>query len=171
MTSQPPLRAIMSRYLFLLLVLSMPALAQDPARISDLSPVDQQYMAAQRASVEEIARRYVGKGFTGAREHDITLLQRLLDQRLVRPSQTEELQAMGIILGDVLANELDMHWVVYQDRVGRSRALRYKKTDNYLFPVTMISRRQEAGSDTPVAAIYQKAVAAMEPVIAPLPYQ
>ncbi|PLW83391.1 dihydrodipicolinate synthase [Kineobactrum sediminis] len=148
----------------------MPLAAQDTPRISELTPVDRQYMAAQRESVEDLARRHFGQGFTGARDHDLELLQRLLDQRLVRPTQTEKLQAMGVILGDVLADELDMHWVIYQDRAGRSRALRYKKTDNYLFPVTMISRRQEAGSDTPVTAIYQKAVAAMEPVLEPLPY-
>ena len=33
---------------------------------------------------------------------------------------------------------------------GRTRALRYKSTDSYLFPVTMISRRREVDDRTPV---------------------
>ncbi len=64
---------------------------------------------------------------------------------------------MGIILGDLLAADLGMHWVVYQDQLGRSKALRYRQTDNYLFPVTMISRRREVDNRQPVVEIYQKA--------------
>jgi hypothetical protein len=64
---------------------------------------------------------------------------------------------MGIVMGDLLSTEFDLHWVVYTDDVGRSRALRYRDSDFFLFPVTMISRRREAGNEAPVAAIYRKA--------------
>jgi len=55
--------------------------------------------------------------------------------------------------------------------VGRSRALRYKESDDFLFPMTMISRRREADNRTRVADIYQKAydiIAERKPV---LPFQ
>lgn len=74
-------------------------------------------------------------------------------------------------MGDLLAAELDLHWVVYEDAKGRSRALRLDETDNYLFPVTMISRRRQAGDETPVAEIYTGAVAAMETARPPLPFE
>jgi hypothetical protein len=64
---------------------------------------------------------------------------------------------MGIILGDLLSAEFDLHWVVLKDEVGRSRALRYRDGDFLLFPVTMISRRREVGDTTPVADIYRRA--------------
>ena len=74
-------------------------------------------------------------------------------------------------MGDLLAEDLGLHWVVYEDSLGRSRALRFKESDDYLFPVTMISRRREVDNRTPVAEIYQKAVAAIAPAIPPRPFQ
>jgi len=78
---------------------------------------------------------------------------------------------MGIVLGDLLAQELGMDWVIYEDEAGRSRALRLGDTDNFLFPATMISRRREAGNLQPVVEIYRGAVEAIEPLLPPKPYQ
>jgi len=133
------------------------ALGQDNVRIGELSNTDLQYMAQQRATLDDLAARNFGRPFNGDRDNDLALLQALLDKRLVRPDQTRELQAMGVIMGDLLAADLGLHWVIYEDRMGRSRALRYKQSDEYLFPMTMISRRQESDNHTPVTAIYQKA--------------
>ena len=64
-----------------------------------------------------------------------------------------------------------MHWVIYEDKLGRSRALRYQQTDNYLFPVTMISRRREVDNGSTVTAIYQRAVDLIKPQLSKRPYQ
>ncbi|MEQ9462290.1 MAG: DUF3806 domain-containing protein [Haliea sp.] len=166
------MRGIVTLYLLpLLFVLVAPASAQDRVWTSELSALDRQYMSHQRATIDDLARRHVGHGFTGDRDRDIDLIQRLLDRSLVRPDQTAELQALGMMLGDLLAQQLDMHWVVYEDKLGRSRALRYRDTDNYLFPMTMVSRRHEAGNQTPVKDIYQNAVDAITPYRIPLPFQ
>jgi hypothetical protein len=147
------------------------ALAQDNVRIGVLSNVDRQYMTEQRTMLQDLAASRLGRHFNGDRSNDLALLQALLDKRLVRPEQTRELQAMGVIMGDLLATDLDMHWVIYEDRLGRSRALRYQQSDNYLFPMTMISRRREADNHTPVADIYHKAreiIASRQPA---MPFQ
>ncbi len=147
------------------------ALAQDKVRIGELTNTDRQYMAQQRATLDDLAERNFGHPFNSNRDNDLRLLQDLLDKRLVRPDQTRELQAMGVIMGDLLAADLGLHWVIYEDRMGRSRALRYKQSDDYLFPMTMISRRQEADNHTPVTEIYRKAhdiMAASKPA---LPFQ
>ena len=144
---------------------------QDAPRISEPSYLDRQFMQQQRDLLEGLTSRNFGRSFSGDQERDLELLQRLLDQRLVRPDQTRELQAMGVIMGDLLAAELGMHWVIYEDRVGRSRALRLQDSDNYLFPITMISRRQEAGNRKLVSEIYQKASDSILQVKPPLPFQ
>lgn len=131
--------------------------AQKPPVIGELSNVDKQFMQQQRMQINDLTTLHLGGRITGARDRDIGLLQRLLDEGLVRADQRRELQAMGIVLGDLLAAELDLHWVIYEDEVGRSRALRYKDSDNYSFPITMISRRQEADNQGRVTDIYQKA--------------
>lgn len=154
-----------------LLGFSLGAAAQSPPRIDELSYLDHQYMEQQRTLLEDLARRNYGSGFSGDKERDLKLLQDMLDDRVVRPDQTRELQAMGLIMGDLLAEDLGMHWVVYEDSKGRSRALRYLQTDNYLFPVTMISRRREAGNDKPVVEIYQKAYDIIAPLRPDMPFQ
>ena len=149
-----------TRYLALTLLLFLPChqgLAQEQPQIGELTYLDRQYMSQQRALLTELASRNFGRRFNGQRDNDLELLQRLLDDRLVRPEQVQELQAMGIIMGDLLAAELDLRWVVYQDKLGRSRALADDVTGTYLFPVTMISRRREADNQTPVKAIYTRA--------------
>ena len=118
-----------------------------------------------------LAAASLGRRFNGNKNSDLQILQLLLDRRLVTPEQTRELQAMGVIMGDLLAADLDMHWVIYEDRQGRSRALRYRETEEYLFPITMISRRQEADNHTPVAAIYQKAYDIIAPLRPALPFR
>ena len=147
------------------------SLAQQAFRVSELTNVDKEFIAQQRTLLQDLAARNLGRQFQGQRDRDLDLLQAMLDKRLVRPEQTRELQAMGVIMGDLLAAELGMHWVIYEDRVGRSRALRYKESDDFLFPMTMISRRREAGNQTEVSEIYLKAyeiIAARKPA---LPFQ
>ncbi|MEH6568009.1 MAG: DUF3806 domain-containing protein [Halioglobus sp.] len=157
--------------LLLALIFSLPVLGQKPPLISDLTMVDIQYMNNQRALIEDLTRNNFGSAFNRNRDHDLDLLQRLLDRDLVNPKQTAELQAMGIIMGDLLAADLDLHWVIYEDSVGRSRALRYRQSEEYLFPVTMISRRREADNRTGVNDVYQKAYDIMKASKPPLPFQ
>jgi hypothetical protein len=145
--------------------------ADQAFRISELSKLDQQYMSQQRERLRDLAAINLGRQFTGDRDRDIELLQALLDNQLVKQGQVRELQAMGVVLGDLLAAEHGMHWVIYEDRLGRTRALRYRDSDDFLFPITMIARRREAGNQAPVLQIYQKASDIIRDSIPPLPFQ
>ena len=140
----------------LLVLLLLPALsvctswsvAQSPnfdVLIEPLTAIDRQFMANQRMRVEQLANR-LGRGLTGVADRDLDTLQRILDERMVPAEDTLTLQALGVVFGDLLGDRLDMDWVVYRDNKGRSRALRYRQMEVYLFPVTMLSRRQEGGS-------------------------
>ena len=153
----------------LLSLWTLPAATQDLLRISEPSKLDLQYMLQQRRYLSDLTERHYGQGFIGNRDADLALLQRLLDDGLV--TGTQALQAMGVIMGDLLAEEYRLHWVIYEDQLGRSRALRYRETDNYLFPITMISRRREVDNQTPVTEIYDKAAAEIGAAIPPLPFQ
>jgi hypothetical protein len=146
-------------------------LALEGVRIGELSNVDLEFMAQQREILQDLAARNLGRQFSGDRSRDLDLLQTLLDKQLVRSDQVRELQAMGVIMGDLLAAQMDMHWVIYEDREGRSRALRYRDSDNFLFPVTMIARRREVGNQTSVADIYRKAVDIITSATPALPFQ
>lgn len=124
-------------------------------RIEPLSSIDQQFMREQRARIEVLSNR-LGRRLTGSPDRDLETLQMILDKHLVARDDRLTLQAMGIVLGDLLSRPLRMNWVVYRDRAGRSRALSYRDQSIYLFPVTMIARRFEAGNTCSIADIYQR---------------
>ena len=143
-------------------LLFWPAFAQAQGSIFEVSiepltAIDQQFMDEQRARVEQLANR-IGRGLTGKVDRDLDTLQRILDERMVPPTDTLTLQAMGAVFGDLLGDQLNMSWVVYRDGKGRSRALRYRSMDIHLFPMTMISRRQEGGSDRRLQQLFDEAV-------------
>ena len=133
-------------------------------KIEPLTSIDKQFMTEQRQRIEQLANR-LSRNLSGMEDRDIDTLQRIIDDRLIAADDTLSLQAMGVVLGDLLADRLSMEWVVYRDRRGRSRALRYRDTEVYLFPVTMISRRQEVDNNRGVRSIYDEAVTTTLPRI------
>ena len=150
-------------------LLLWPALAQAQGSsfevsIEPLTAIDQQFMDEQRGRVEQLANR-IGRGLTGKADRDLDTLQRILDVRMVPPTDTLTLQAMGAVFGDLLGDKLSMSWVVYRDGKGRSRALRYRSMDIYLFPMTMISRRREAGSDRRLKPLFDETVSETRRVV------
>ena len=133
-------------------------------QVEPLTAIGRQFMTEQRGRVEALANR-LGRGLTGNVDRDLDTLQRILDERMVPTSDTLTLQAMGLVFGDLLGDRLSMQWVVYRDRQGRSRALRYRDLDVFLFPMTMISRRQEAGSDRRLRPLFDETVAETRPLL------
>jgi hypothetical protein len=125
--------------------------------ISPLAAHDERQLREQRAKVDELARRHVGTPLTGgASPDDLRILQEILDEQVLSRDQTWELQALGVALGDVMAEQLGLTWVVVEDRLGRSRALRFRESENLVFPVTMISKRVEGNVRFRVIELYEK---------------
>jgi hypothetical protein len=129
----------------------------DRRKISALETQDERILRRGRAAIDELARRHVGTPLTGGQRDDLRILQQLLDQRVAAPDETETLQAMGMVLGDVMVAQLGFRWVIVKDKLGRSRALQWKDTDAFVFPVTMISKRVEKDVRFTVEELYAKA--------------
>lgn len=150
-----------------LLILALVTAASFAApKINPLSPSDARQLDYQRSAMRDLAALHLGRRLGLGKERDLETLQTMLDRDVVEAGQTRDLQSMGVVLGDLLAAELDMDWVVYEDQYGRSRALQLGPSENFLFPVTMISRRVDAGIPVNVREIYQKAIDEMTPFIA-----
>jgi hypothetical protein len=64
-------------------------------------------------------------------------------------SQTYEFQSLGVAVGDVLASELPLRWVMVTDEFGTDPTLRFKETTFHVNALTMISKRVE--NDEPVS--------------------
>ncbi len=141
--------------IFLLSVLALPAMAQE-WRTDPVTPLDQQYMDNAKAELNDLARINLGRSFGFSRDQDLTLIQTLLDRKLVTGKDTKNLQAMGLIMGEYLRKENGLKWVIYSDKLGRSRALEVPLKDQFVFPVTQISSRASVGAEVDVMAIYHK---------------
>jgi len=106
-----------------------------------MSSADEIKSRRQRALADELARRHLGTPLRGGETRDLATLQRLLDGDWIEREDVFSQQAIGLALGDVMARNLDLHWVVVDDDYGRSRALRWKDEQDLFFPVTMVSKR------------------------------
>jgi hypothetical protein len=122
-------------------------------RIENLAPAD--------LSNLDNARRWVCDHFVPEAQHKysevsekLRLLQTILDAGWIQPTETAKLQSLGITLGDALAQELRMEWVMVEDDYGRDPALRLPGTTVILFPLTMISKRIEDGETVDVADFF-----------------
>lgn len=125
--------------------------------IRNFKDSDNRYLEQGYERINELARRHFGGSLQQSLDHDLTLLQRLLDEKIITAEDRRALQDMGIVLGELLLQNDELKWVIYEDKYGPSRALQLKHTNNYLFPITMISRRGETGLAVDVSALYKKA--------------
>ncbi|AKM10438.1 DUF3806 domain-containing protein [Croceicoccus naphthovorans] len=77
-------------------------------------------------------------------------------QGWVGPEDTWKLQALGIAMGDALADELLLDWVTIEDEYGRVPALNWPGTSIVLYPVTMISQRIERGEEVDIDVMFEE---------------
>lgn len=86
-------------------------------------------------------------------EHKLRLLDTILQNRWIEPTETWKLQSLGITLGDAFVQRCGFEWVSVEDQYGRDPALRLPGTSIILYPLTMISKRIEAGESVDVYAM------------------
>jgi hypothetical protein len=122
-------------------------------RVSELDPADRQRLARQEAVVATALRTRYGAALRHT-EDDLPLLQRLVDDKAFGVGQTYEWQCVGIALGQVLAHETPLRWVMVEDELGRDPALELPGTTVHVYPLTMVSKRVEQGRDIPIRALY-----------------
>src|SRR5438874_4730487 len=80
----------------------------------DLERLQEQLAVVQSMLTEH----YPGAALHGSTA-DLALLQRILDDQLLHPGQTYELQCLGIAFGSILAEAAGLHWIVVEDQYGR----------------------------------------------------
>lgn len=118
----------------------------EPA-FTELSKADGSRLEQQRAVVVAAVKRYGAASLTRTKA-DLPVLQKVINNRVFKKSQTYELQCLGVAFGDVLASELPLRWVMVTDEHGTDPTLRFKQTTVQVNALTIISKRIER--DEPV---------------------
>ncbi len=119
-------------------------------------------LARQVLVVDQLAQAQLGRALAQDRA-DLALIQALLDAGVPAPTQTYELQCLGVVMGTLLVDALDgVDWVIVEDEYGRDPAMRYLQTSLLIFPLTMISKRVEAGERVVVEELFAGVCAHVE---------
>jgi uncharacterized protein DUF3806 len=123
---------------------------------SELRAEDKQHLEQKRALIAQVAKQRYGTPALTKSKTDIPILQRLLDDKVFKKSQTYELQSLGVVFGDVLASEFPLRWVMITDEYGTDPTLRYKETSVNINALTMISKRVEKDEPVDVSELLRK---------------
>jgi hypothetical protein len=121
----------------------------------ELSPGNKTRLDQQRAIVAATAKQRYGIATLSRTKKDLPILQRLIDDKVFKKSQTYELQSLGVVFGDVLVSELPLRWVMITDEYGTDPTLRFKNTSININALTMLSKRVERGEPVDVLSLLQ----------------
>lgn len=139
-------------------------------KIFPLNWLNEQFLIKQRNRIEEVVRRNFGQSLKIG-EGNIALLQRVVNEAKLDMDDKMTTQALGVVLGDIFTEaDKRLIWQVYEDELGKSHAVCVQETKHCVFPVTMISRRMEAGAPANVHNIYKKNLDALKSVLPKRPY-
>jgi len=120
--------------------------------ITELTPADTKFLDQQRWWVAGHLADDSGADFAEV-SVKLQVLQAVLDNGWVSQGETAKLQALGVVFGDVLAELLQVPWVMVEDEYGRDPALLISDDPVLVFPITMISKRVEDGETVDVTAL------------------
>jgi hypothetical protein len=137
-----------------------------PATVKELSLGQRYSLDTQRRETMDLIARRLGVLNLKDDKSDLEVLQSLVDRKAIGRDDVRGLQSLGIVFGDVLVNEYGLSWVSYEDDVGTSKALRWKKTENYVFPVTLFSKRVQFKETINMTAVFEEIGAEVERFIA-----
>lgn len=114
-------------------------------------------MDKQREFVSDLVKKTLpGKSLIQSAS-DFAIIQRIVNQKVLRSDQTWELQALGVCFGDALATQNpDLKWVLVTDEYGTDPTLRYKNTSLQINALTMISKRVERGEAVNIADMAER---------------
>ena len=115
-----------------------------------------------RRTVRDLLARTVGSTRLTEDESDLGRLQVLIDRRVIRNADVETWQALGVVFGDLLVTVHGLKWVMYEDELGASKALQWRDTTNFVFPVTVFSKRVQFNESIDVRSVFEKISADIE---------
>lgn len=129
---------------------------QEPAIVKPLNMGQEYILSSQRQLVKDLMARRLGILRLSQAEADLKVLQSLVDKKVISLSDIRSWQALGVVFGDILVKQHKLQWVFYEDEYGANKALQWKDTDNFVFPVTLFSKRVQFKEDIVMTELYEE---------------
>lgn len=87
-------------------------------------------------------------------EGKLILLDAILSSDWIERDETVKLQSLGITLGDIIVQDMGFQWIEVKDEYGNDPAVQFPGTSIIVFPMTMLSKRIEAGETVDIYKMY-----------------
>lgn len=124
---------------------------------SPLPPAALTALDRQRAFVADLVRSHVPGATLSRAPTDFAVVQRIIDAGVLAPTQTWELQALGVVFGDALAGAIaGLAWCQVTDAYGTDPTLRFGATSVQVNVLTMIAKRVESGQAVDVQKLAER---------------
>jgi len=123
---------------------------------------DRARIANHEAAVLKLLRARYGAVQLRRVEADLDLLQRLSDDGVLRAGQDTELEAVGVVFGQVLVAGTQLRWITVEWDGERTLALQYPNTTVIVFPQSMIAKRVDGGERVNFRSLYRGVVDQVE---------
>ncbi len=136
--------------------------SDSPQKITKPTDSDLNRLKDQRAVVEKFLADENSRQKYRTAAGKLGTIRAILDAKAFKPSQTYELQCLGIVLGDAFVQEMKMEWVMVEDQDGRDPAVQLPGTSIILYPMTMISKRIERAEKIDVFDIFNGVAAKVD---------
>ena len=124
--------------------------------IEDLSVLQRYALDSQRKELRDLLARKLGVLSLEGNKNDLPNLQELILVGGFERGDVRAWQSLGIVFGDILVAEHGLRWVSYEDDLGKSKALRWRKTDNFVFPITFFSKRIHFKQRFTITEVYEQ---------------
>ena len=122
-----------------------------PDSVEPLSENEQQWLAAMEQHALGRMRGYLGDNLQLNRmEADLDQIQFMLDDGVFDADGSEDLDAFGVVLGNVFHACTSMKWAVVTNEFGRNIAVHDPGIGFTLYPVQMIAKRVQDGREVRV---------------------
>ncbi|PCK10178.1 MAG: hypothetical protein COA42_00880 [Alteromonadaceae bacterium] len=140
-------------------------------KVRALNTVNERFLIGQRQSIDSLVRENFGRTLAQPGKGNMGLLQRIVDNKTIDRGDKKELQALGVVLGDIFVSKHKiLSWYVYEDELGKTHAVCIKDSTHCLFPITMLSRRMEVGLKPSVERIFNKGMDEISEFLPKVPY-
>ena len=127
-----------------------------PAMVTPLNLGQEYILSSQRRLVKDLMARWLGILTLSQTESDLKILQSLIDQKVIAEADVRSWQALGVVFGDILVKQHQLQWISYEDEYGANKALQWEDTDNFVFPVTLFSKRVQFKQDIVMTDLYEE---------------
>ena len=124
--------------------------------IEDLSVFQRYVLETQRKELKDLLARKLGVLSLEGNKNDLPTLQQLILSGSFERKDVRAWQSLGIVFGDILVAEHGLKWISYEDDIGKSKALRWKDTDNFVFPITFFSKRIHFKERFTISEVYER---------------